>query len=83
MDSTCNGSFEKKSSVSSGEIPKFPIQRLEPAIQKFVKVIEIDLDRLHKHRLNIEKVWYVIMFIQFDLHPKLTPTNRIQVGTVL
>ncbi|CAC5416269.1 STX17 [Mytilus coruscus] len=51
------GSFEKNTSWTSRdtEIPKFPIQRLEPSIQKFLKVIEMDLDRLHKHRLNIEK----------------------------
>ncbi|XP_063417228.1 syntaxin-17-like [Mytilus trossulus] len=57
MNITNMGSFEKNTSWTSRdtEIPKFPIQRLEPSIQKFLKVIEMDLDRLHKHRLNIEK----------------------------
>lgn len=51
--------FERNNSWSGSsecsQLPKFPIQRLEPSIQKFLKVIEMDLDRLHKHRLNIEK----------------------------
>ena len=50
-------SFESKSvSSSPGEIQKFPFRRLEPSINKFIKVIEIDLDRLHQHKLNREKV---------------------------
>lgn len=50
-------SFENNNrwTSSPSDIPKFPIKRLEPSIQKFLKVVEIDLDRLHKHRLNIEK----------------------------
>ena len=35
---------------------KFPLRRLEPAIEKFIKVLHIDLDRLEKHRQNISKV---------------------------
>lgn len=35
---------------------KLPLRRLEPAIQKFIKVaIPTDLERLHKHQINIEK----------------------------
>ncbi|XP_045178297.2 syntaxin-17-like isoform X2 [Mercenaria mercenaria] len=34
---------------------KYPLVRLEPSIQKFLKVIQIDLARLHRHRLNVEK----------------------------
>ncbi|XP_021367179.1 syntaxin-17-like isoform X1 [Mizuhopecten yessoensis] len=49
-------SFENPSkNESSGDVHKFPLRRLQPAIQKFLKVVEIDLDRLHKHRLNIGK----------------------------
>ena len=50
-------SFENNNRWTSSptDIPKFPIKRLEPSIQKFLKVVEIDLDRLQKHRLNIEK----------------------------
>lgn len=50
-------SFENNNrwTSSPSDIPKFSIKRLEPSIQKFLKVVEIDLDRLHKHRLNIEK----------------------------
>ena len=35
---------------------KYPLIRLEPSIKKFLKVIQIDLARLHRHRLNVEKV---------------------------
>ncbi|XP_030061001.1 syntaxin-17 [Microcaecilia unicolor] len=35
---------------------KLPLRRLEPAIQKFIKLaIPIDLERLRKHKINIEK----------------------------
>nr|XP_033785544.1 syntaxin-17 [Geotrypetes seraphini]XP_033785545.1 syntaxin-17 [Geotrypetes seraphini]XP_033785546.1 syntaxin-17 [Geotrypetes seraphini] len=35
---------------------KLPLRRIEPAIQKFVKLaIPIDLERLRKHQINIEK----------------------------
>ncbi|XP_020377156.1 syntaxin-17-like [Rhincodon typus] len=35
---------------------KLSLRRLEPAIQKFVKVaIPTDLERLQKHQINIEK----------------------------
>ncbi|XP_046377157.1 syntaxin-17-like isoform X2 [Haliotis rufescens] len=50
-------SFEKspKQAVSH-PVQKYPVRRLEPSISKFLKVLEIDLDRLHRHRLNIEKL---------------------------
>lgn len=36
---------------------KVKLRRLEPAIQKFIKVvIPTDLERLRKHQINIEKV---------------------------
>jgi hypothetical protein len=36
---------------------KVKLRRLEPAIQKFTKiVIPTDLERLRKHQINIEKV---------------------------
>ncbi|KAL3854422.1 hypothetical protein ACJMK2_013692 [Sinanodonta woodiana] len=34
---------------------KYPLRRLELSINKFMKVIQIDLQRLHQHKLNIEK----------------------------
>ena len=37
-------------------VQKFPIRRLKPAIHKFQKVLQIDLDRLEKHKNNIDKV---------------------------
>lgn len=47
-------SFES-STDSEDQYQKYPIRRLEPSIQKFLKVIKIDLGRLHQHKLNIEK----------------------------
>ena len=35
---------------------KYSIQKLSLFIDKFLKVLEIDLGRLHQHRRNIEKV---------------------------
>lgn len=36
---------------------KVKLRRIEPAIQKFIKVaIPTDLERLRKHQINIEKV---------------------------
>uniref|UniRef100_A0A672R634 STX17-like N-terminal domain-containing protein n=1 Tax=Sinocyclocheilus grahami TaxID=75366 RepID=A0A672R634_SINGR len=38
------------------EAGKLPLRRLEPPIQKFIKVaIPTDLERLHQHQHNIEK----------------------------
>ncbi|KAK3083062.1 hypothetical protein FSP39_012925 [Pinctada imbricata] len=37
------------------EVQKYSIRRLEPTIQKFLKIIQIDIDRLRKHRSNFEK----------------------------
>lgn len=42
--------------INTATIQKFPIRRLRPSIQKFQIVLEIDLDRLQKHRLNIDRV---------------------------
>lgn len=37
-------------------VTKYPIKKIEMAIEKFIKVVGIDLDRLEKHKDNIEKV---------------------------
>lgn len=42
---------------------KVKLRRLEPAIQKFTKiVIPTDLERLRKHQINIEKVSFFLSF---------------------
>lgn len=42
---------------------KVKLRRLEPAIQKFIKiVIPTDLERLRKHQINIEKVGFFIFY---------------------
>lgn len=42
---------------------KVKLRRLEPAIQKFIKiVIPTDLERLRKHQINIEKVSFFIFY---------------------
>ena len=51
-------SFDKEDDSDGQQYQKYPIRRLEPSIQKFLKVINIDLGRLHQHKLNIEKVSY-------------------------
>ncbi|WAR10709.1 hypothetical protein MAR_035785 [Mya arenaria] len=38
------------------EYRKFPLRRMEPAIQKFLAVVQIDLGRIDSHKLNIEWV---------------------------
>lgn len=48
-------SFESSGEEEEQRYQKYPIRRLEPSIQKFLKVINIDLGRLHQHKLNIEK----------------------------
>ena len=40
----------------SKESEKYPLRRVEPALRRFVKVADIDLNRLRQHRGNIEKV---------------------------
>ncbi|KAK7097690.1 syntaxin-17-like [Littorina saxatilis] len=45
-----------RSSASAANVQKFPIQRLKPSINKFQKVLEIDLDRLERHRNNIDRL---------------------------
>lgn len=47
---------------------KVKLRRLEPAIQKFTKiVIPTDLERLRKHQINIEKVSFFIFFLFFPV----------------
>ncbi|KAL4217345.1 endoplasmic reticulum-Golgi intermediate compartment organization [Mactra antiquata] len=46
---------DRQSSVESVEHKKYPLARLELSIQKFFKVIQIDLARLHRHKLNAEQ----------------------------
>ena len=57
-------SFEP-SDVGRPDCEKFPIRRLEPAIKKFVKILQIDLDRLNKHKNNIEKVRLLEMINEY------------------
>ncbi|CAG5118763.1 unnamed protein product [Candidula unifasciata] len=47
---------EKESGDNSAEITKYSIKRLELSIKKFVKVLDIDLDRLFKHTANISRL---------------------------
>ena len=56
-------SFESSGEEEERQYQKYPIRRLEPSIQKFLKVINIDLGRLHQHKLNIEKVCIYIDYI--------------------
>ncbi|XP_062584894.1 syntaxin-17-like [Saccostrea cucullata] len=51
-------SFESKAVKQSNapqEMQKFSLRRLEISINKFIKVITIDIERLQQHRLNVEK----------------------------
>ncbi|WAR10711.1 hypothetical protein MAR_035787, partial [Mya arenaria] len=52
--------FEETATGTKGEddmeYSKFSLRRMEPAIQKFLKVVQIDLGRLHSHKLNMERV---------------------------
>ncbi|XP_052235108.1 syntaxin-17-like [Dreissena polymorpha] len=34
---------------------KYPLRRMEISIRKFIQVIDIDLKRLHRHKINVEK----------------------------
>ena len=50
-------SFDRSENEPRCEVVhKYPIRRLEPSIKKFLKVLEIDLDRLHRHGINMQKV---------------------------
>lgn len=51
--------FGETKPAETGTVPteqKYSIQKLSLFIDKFLKVLEIDLGRLHQHRRNIEKV---------------------------
>ncbi len=39
-----------------GEREKYALKRVEPALRKFITVLQIDLDRLEKHKQNIQKL---------------------------
>ena len=55
-----SGGASRNNSIN---IQKFPIQRLKPSINKFQKVLEIDLDRLERHRNNIDRVSFFYQII--------------------
>ena len=42
--------------TNQAEVMKYPIKRVEVTIQKFIKVLQMDLERLTKHQNNILKV---------------------------
>lgn len=46
----------ERSECIATNVQKFPLQRLRPSIRGFQTVLEIDLDRLQKHRSNIDKL---------------------------
>ncbi|GFS04330.1 syntaxin-17-like [Elysia marginata] len=46
---------ESRSSDTTGLV-KYPVKRLELSIRNFIKVLDIDLDRLHRHSENIKKL---------------------------
>ena len=57
-------SFESKAVKQTSavlEVHKFSLQRLEISVNKFIKVITIDIDRLQQHRLNVEKVSKILI----------------------
>ena len=51
-------SFEEAASprARTDDCTKYPLRRIAPSIHKFIKILRIDLDRLHRHRLNISRV---------------------------
>ena len=42
--------------ASENAVTKYPIKRLDLSIKKFIKVLEIDLNRLYKHSVNLTRV---------------------------
>ena len=50
---------------------QFPLERLQKAVGKFVKVMEIDVDRLNKHKLSIQQVsntgYILVIYILYTL----------------
>lgn len=51
-------SFEEAAAtdVNTDECTKYPLRRVAPSIHKFIKILQIDLDRLARHRLNITRL---------------------------
>ena len=48
---------DARSNSNAGfEIKKYNIKQVQLSIKKFIKVLEIDLDRLYKHSINIARV---------------------------
>lgn len=57
---------------------KVKLRRIEPAIQKFIKVaIPTDLERLRKHQINIEKVSVLFLLMQFSLQYRSSHTGKL------
>ncbi|KAI0212937.1 Syntaxin-17 [Lamellibrachia satsuma] len=51
-------SFEEAASTDrkKDDCTKYPLRRVAPSIKKFIKILQIDLDRLAQHRLNITRL---------------------------
>ncbi|KAI8761481.1 syntaxin-17 [Biomphalaria glabrata] len=47
---------ERMVNQSNGDVTKYPMKRLELSIKKFIKVLDIDLDRLYKHTISISRL---------------------------
>lgn len=46
----------EKPVIKAASVHKFPIKNLKPHIQKFQTVLEMDLDRLQRHRVNMDRL---------------------------
>ncbi|XP_076459316.1 syntaxin-17-like [Babylonia areolata] len=55
-------------------VQKFPLGRLKLAIQKFQKVLQIDLERLQKHRTNMDR--YIVIEDWKGLHKEQINASR-------
>lgn len=51
-------SFDPSENVKDADckLIKYPIKRLDISVKKFIKVLDIDLDRLYKHSLSMARV---------------------------
>ena len=57
--------YESNESPDIMGIIKYPMKRLELSVRNFIKVLDVALDRLHRHSENIKKVSILFLLSEF------------------
>ena len=65
------------------EVVRYPLRRIEPMVRRYIKVLRIDLGRLRKHNVNIQRFQELCDSAQQNKEQVNANTTVQQVNTTL